>query len=51
MRLPSDTLAEEALENRANKGCLIIDATCVSSKVRYPTDTTLLNEARECDCL
>ena len=31
-----------------NKGTLILDATCVPSDIRFPTDVSLLNEAREC---
>lgn len=31
----------------ANKGRLIIDATCAPADIRYPTDLSLLNEARE----
>jgi hypothetical protein len=30
-----------------NSGTLIMDATCAPSEIRYPTDTSLLNEARE----
>lgn len=30
-----------------NKGKLIMDATCVPADIRYPTDLSLLNEARE----
>ena len=30
-----------------NKGKLLIDSTCVPSDIRYPTDLSLLNEARE----
>ena len=30
-----------------NKGKLIIDATCTPADIRYPTDLSLLNEARE----
>ena len=30
-----------------NSGTLIVDATCAPSEIRYPTDTSLLNEARE----
>lgn len=30
-----------------NSGTLIVDATCAPSDIRYPTDTSLLNEARE----
>lgn len=31
----------------ANQGKLIADATCAPADIRYPTDTSLLNEARE----
>ena len=31
----------------ANRGKLIADATCAPADIRYPTDTSLLNEARE----
>ena len=31
----------------ANQGTLLIDATCVPGDIRYPTDLSLLNEARE----
>lgn len=30
-----------------NKGQLILDATCAPADIRYPTDCSLLNEARE----
>jgi transposase, IS5 family len=30
-----------------NQGTLILDATCTPADVRYPTDTGLINEARE----
>ena len=30
-----------------NKGILIVDATCAPADIRYPTDCSLLNEARE----
>jgi transposase, IS5 family len=30
-----------------NKGTLILDATCVQSDIRFPTDISLLNEGRE----
>ena len=32
---------------RANSGKLLVDATCVPADIRYPTDLSLLNEARE----
>jgi transposase, IS5 family len=31
----------------SNQGQLILDATCAPSDIRYPTDLSLLNEARE----
>ena len=34
-------------EKTANKGTLIADATCIPSDIRYPTDVSLLSEARE----
>lgn len=30
-----------------NQGTLILDATCAPQNIRFPTDTSLLNEARE----
>jgi len=30
-----------------NRGTLILDATCVPADIHYPTDVTLLNDARE----
>jgi len=32
---------------KTNRGKLIADATCAPADIRYPTDTSLLNEARE----
>ena len=32
---------------RENKGKLLLDATCIPSDIRYPTDLSLLNESRE----
>ncbi len=34
-------------EPPANRGQLIADATCAPADIRYPTDVSLLNEARE----
>lgn len=34
-------------DDSGNSGTLIVDATCAPSDIRYPTDTSLLNEARE----
>ena len=30
-----------------NRGTMIVDATCAPSQIKYPTDTSLLNDARE----
>jgi len=34
-------------DSSANKGKLIVDATCTPADITYPTDLSLLNEARE----
>lgn len=34
-------------DDSGNGGTMIIDATCAPSNIRYPQDTSLLNEARE----
>ncbi|MBR0393184.1 MAG: transposase, partial [Oscillospiraceae bacterium] len=34
-------------EETENEGTLILDATCVPQNIRFPTDSSLLNEARE----
>ena len=40
--------SEEDTENSGqNKGVLIVDATCVPSDIKYPTDISLLNGSRE----
>lgn len=41
--MDDDATAEET----THKGKLLVDATCVPSDIRYPTDLGLLNEARE----
>lgn len=33
--------------DKSNKGKLIVDATCTPADIRFPTDVSLLNEARE----
>lgn len=39
-------------EEKTNEGTLILDATCVPSDIRFPTDVSLLNEGREClECI
>ncbi len=43
-------LRQEALKPKRainNQGKLIINATCAPTDIRYPTDLSLLNEARE----
>jgi len=35
-------------QDSGNGGTMIIDATCAPSNIKYPQDTSLLNEAREC---
>jgi hypothetical protein len=35
------------VESGKNQGMLMLDATCVPADITYPTDTGLLNEARE----
>jgi hypothetical protein len=37
----------ETPEHEQGEGTLILDATCVPQAIRYPTDISLLNEARE----
>lgn len=39
--------AEEATNEENNEGTLILDATCLPQEIRFPTDASLLNEARE----
>ena len=39
--------AEVTSCERPNKGKLLLDATCAPADIRYPTDLSLLNEARE----
>jgi hypothetical protein len=34
-------------DDKTNHGKLIVDATCAPADIRYPTDVSLLNEARE----
>ena len=39
--------ADEKMEEPVNEGTLILDATCVPQNIRFPIDSSLLNEARE----
>ena len=43
----ADTEEQNEKEQPANRGTLILDATCVPQDIRYPTDISLLNESRE----
>lgn len=44
-----DSGPDEPLDptGKNNQGILIVDATCAPADIRYPTDCSLLNEARE----
>ena len=33
--------------NDSNSGTIIVDATCAPSKIKYPQDANLLNQARK----
>jgi len=44
---PSEQSAVAHLEQPENSGKLILDATVAEQAIRYPTDLSLLNEARE----
>ncbi len=44
---PSGSDTEGVAEANINHGKLIADATCAPADIRYPTDVSLLNEARE----
>ena len=42
-----ETSSDGGTETHVNRGQLIADATCAPADIRYPTDVSLLNEARE----
>lgn len=42
----SENTTQETDDKQSNKGTLILDATCAPADIRYPTDLSLLNEAR-----
>jgi len=42
-----ETSAASVTAASENRGKLIVDATCAPADIRYPTDVSLLNEARE----
>ena len=45
---PKETVQNEnGEEENNNSGKLLLDATCIPQDIRYPTDLSLLNEARE----
>ncbi len=44
---PDNSMDAEPTKPPANQGKLIVDATCAPADIRYPTDVSLLNEARE----
>jgi len=44
---PETSADAEPTEPPANQGKLIVDATCAPADIRYPTDVSLVNEARE----
>ena len=44
---PQDEAPTAAEEPVANKGRILMDATCTPANIAYPTDVNLLNEARE----
>ena len=39
--------SQAEVKDEPNEGTLILDATCVPQAIRFPTDTSLLNEARK----
>ena len=44
---PPPSTGDEDKSEPENEGTLIVDATCAPQNIRYPQDTSLLNEARE----
>ena len=38
---------DDAADHQGHRGQLIVDVTCAPADIRYPTDVSLLNEARE----
>jgi IS5 family transposase len=45
--LTKENVANTSSDDSTNHGKLIMDATCAPADIRYPTDVSLLNEARE----
>lgn len=44
---PEDDDSDDNASSENNSGKLIVDATCTPADIRYPTDISLINEARE----
>lgn len=44
---PTSENTDDNNRDDGNSGTMIVDATCAPSQIKYPTDTELLNEARE----
>jgi hypothetical protein len=44
---PEDDDSDDDNSSGDNRGKLIVDATCTPADIRYPTDISLVNEARE----
>ncbi len=44
----TDEHSDGGKKKTPNEGTLILDATCVPSDIRFPTDVSLLNQGREC---
>jgi transposase, IS5 family len=44
---PKDKSDKDNNDSSANKGKLIVDATCTPADITYPTDLSLVNESRE----
>lgn len=42
-----NSIQQNTIETTTNQGKLLVDATCTPADIRYPTDLSLLNEARE----
>lgn len=42
-----DKTTDPTQDESVNKGTLLLDATCAPANIRYPTDTAILNTARE----
>ena len=45
--MSTDNQPMPTTQRQPNQGSLLIDATCAPVDIRYPTDLSLLNEARE----